>query len=154
VYLARLVRDLALPVKPSDRATRDRFDRRVGRGPSVRQHGRGARGLGSRSGSSTLRRTLAGLLLPTEGYRTERANRVVLFREDEHRLTRWMRANLFIAWAEDPVPEEIEDGLVRQMRPPLNVHGVPPAFLQTSVVAARRAYNTNAHPPDSTADPA
>jgi hypothetical protein len=77
-----------------------------------------------------------------------------LCREDEQRLTRWMRANLFLTWAEDPCPEEIEDGLIRRMRPPLNVHGVAPAFLQAAVVAAKDAYNTSARSPDSTAGPA
>lgn len=43
----------------------------------------------ARSGSSTLRRTLAGLLLPTERYQTSWTDRVVLVPEDEkaaHRL--------------------------------------------------------------------
>ncbi|WP_257899130.1 GIY-YIG nuclease family protein [Rhodococcus qingshengii] len=43
-----------------------------------------------RSGQSTLRRTLAGLLLDTEHYRTRRTDRVVLIDEDEIRLTSWM----------------------------------------------------------------
>lgn len=46
-----------------------------------------------RSGSSTLRRTLAGLLT-SEGYRTMRTDRVVLIPADEARLTAWMSANL------------------------------------------------------------
>ncbi|MGH3983625.1 MAG: GIY-YIG nuclease family protein, partial [Pseudonocardiaceae bacterium] len=40
-----------------------------------------------RSGSSTLRRTLAGLLLDDERYRTRWTDRVVLVVEDETRLT-------------------------------------------------------------------
>src|SRR5689334_12567520 len=46
-----------------------------------------------RSGSSTLRRTLAGLLM-SEGYRTHWTDRVVLLPEDEERLTRWMHTHL------------------------------------------------------------
>lgn len=43
-----------------------------------------------RSGSSTLRRTLAGLLLDEQGYRTRWTDRVVLVDDDEARLTKWM----------------------------------------------------------------
>ncbi|WP_053744590.1 GIY-YIG nuclease family protein [Streptomyces sp. NRRL WC-3618] len=39
------------------------------------------------SGRSALRRTLAGLLMSTEGYRTAWTDRVVLVGEDEQRLT-------------------------------------------------------------------
>lgn len=45
------------------------------------------------SGSSTLRRTLAGLL-KSKGYRTTWTDRVVLVCEDEKRLTAWMHAHL------------------------------------------------------------
>lgn len=134
--------DLPGPVQPHDASLRLLY---IGRATSLR--GRIVRNHLRRSGSSTLRRTLAGLLLPTEGYRTEWADGVVLCREDEERLTRWMRVNLFLTWAEDPCPEEIEHGLVRRMRPPLNVVGVAPAFLQAAVVAAKDAYNASAQPP-------
>lgn len=40
------------------------------------------------------RRTLAGLLMPTEGYCTTWTDRVVLIPEDEQRLTDWMRQHL------------------------------------------------------------
>jgi hypothetical protein len=43
-----------------------------------------------RSGSSTLRRTLAGLLLDDERLRTRWTDRVVLVDDDEIRLTEWM----------------------------------------------------------------
>ena len=141
--------ELPGPEQPIDESLRLLY---IGRATSLR--GRIVRTHLRQSGSSTLRRTLAGLLLPTEGYRTEWTDRVVLCREDEQRLTKWMRANLFLTWAEDPHPEEIEDGLIRRMRPPLNVHGVAPAFLQAAVVAAKNAYNTSAQPPEPTAEPA
>jgi hypothetical protein len=140
--------ELPGPVQPMEGSLRLLY---IGRATSLR--GRIVRNHLRRSGSSTLRRTLAGLLLATEGYRTEWTDRVVLCRDDEERLTRWMRANLFLTWAQDPCPEEIEAGLVRRMRPPLNVHGVAPEFLQTAVVAAKAAYNASAQPP-STAEPA
>lgn len=50
-----------------------------------------------RSGSSTLRRTLAGLLLDDEAFRTRWTDRVVLVDEDEVRLTAWMEANLRVS---------------------------------------------------------
>ncbi|WP_026151710.1 GIY-YIG nuclease family protein [Streptomyces prunicolor] len=58
------------------------------------------------SGRSTLRRTLAGWLMPAEGYRTTWTDRVVLTPEDEQRLTDWMREHLRLTWSErpDPVP--------------------------------------------------
>jgi hypothetical protein len=96
-----------------------------------------------RSGSSTLRRTLAGLLL-SEGYRTTFTDRVILVPEDETRLTAWMHANLWLTWAEDAEPVSIEATLVRRLHPPLNVSGVDPDHLQKSVVDAKAAYNSSA----------
>lgn len=136
--------DLPGHIQPNDGSLRLLY---LGRATSLR--GRIVRNHLRRSGSSTLRRTLAGLLMPTEGYRTEWTDRVVLCREDEERLTRWMRANLFVTWAADPCPEEIEADLIRRMRPPLNVYGVDPAFLQAAVVTANAVYNTSAHPTEA-----
>src|SRR5258705_12748781 len=62
----------------------------LGRASSLR--GRILRTHLRRSGSSTLRRTLAGLLMPTERYQTAWDDGVVLRPEDEVRLTAWMHA--------------------------------------------------------------
>ncbi|WP_436528760.1 GIY-YIG nuclease family protein [Actinoplanes sp. HUAS TT8] len=113
----------------------------LGRAGSLR--GRILRNHLRRSGSSTLRRTLAGLLV-SEGYRTTWTDRVVLVPEDETRLTAWMHANLRLTWAEDPEPEIAEAELVRRLHPPLNVHGVDPEHVQAAVVAAKNAYNASA----------
>jgi hypothetical protein len=111
----------------------------LGRATSLR--GRILRNHLRRSGSSTLRRTLAGLLV-SEGYRTMwTADKVVLVPEDEKRLTAWMYANLRLTWAEDPEPEPVEAELVRRLHPPLNVHGVDPEHLQAAVVEAKKAYD-------------
>ena len=110
----------------------------LGRATSLR--GRILRNHLRRSGSSTLRRTLAGLLV-SEGYRTTWTDRVVLVAEDEQRLTRWMHAHLRLTWADDPEPATVEAELVRRLHPPLNVHGVDPEHLQAAVVAAKNAYN-------------
>jgi hypothetical protein len=115
----------------------------LGRATSLR--GRILRNHLRRSGSSTLRRTLAGLLV-SEGYRTTWTNRVVLVSEDEARLTAWMYAHLRLTWAQDPEPATIEADLVRRLHPPLNVHGVDPEHLQAAVVAAKNSYDTSSRP--------
>ena len=112
----------------------------LGRATSLR--GRILRNHLRRSGSSTLRRTLAGLLV-SENYRTTWTDRVVLFPEDERRLTAWMHENLRLTWAEDPDPVAVEAELVRRLHPPLNVSGVDPEHVQASVVAAKNAYDTS-----------
>lgn len=115
----------------------------LGRATSLR--GRILRNHLRRSGSSTLRRTLAGLLV-SESYRTTFTDRVVLVAEDEARLTRWMHAHLRLTWAEDAEPATIEAELVRRLHPPLNVHGVAPEHIQAAVVAAKNSYNTSSRP--------
>ncbi|WP_213571514.1 GIY-YIG nuclease family protein [Rhodococcus sp. USK13] len=96
-----------------------------------------------RSGSSTLRRTLAGLLLDTEGYRTRRTDRVVLVDEDEIRLTAWMHAHLRVSWCEHPTPAAVEATVIEQWAPPLNVaHASGPA--RALIEAARAAYFASA----------
>jgi len=117
----------------------------VGRATNLR--GRILRNHLRRSGSSTLRRTLAGLLV-SEGYRTTWTDRVVLVPADEARLTAWMHANLRLTWAEDPEPATVEADLVRRLHPPLNVHGVAPEHLQAAVVTAKNSYNNSSHPID------
>ncbi|NMM91838.1 hypothetical protein B2J88_47465 [Rhodococcus sp. SRB_17] len=96
-----------------------------------------------RSGSSTLRRTLAGLLLDTESYRTRRTDRVVLVKEDEIRLTTWMHSHLRLSWCEHPTPATVEATVIEQWAPPLNVaHTTGPA--RAVVEAARAAYTASA----------
>ncbi|GAA2532405.1 hypothetical protein GCM10010201_34840 [Pilimelia columellifera subsp. columellifera] len=135
--------DLPGPPNPQDSSLRLLY---VGRATSLR--GRVMRNHLRRSGQSTLRRTLAGLLV-SEGYRTAWTNRVVLVAQDEVRLTAWMHAHLRLTWAEDPEPVTIEAELVRRLHPPLNVHGVDPEHLQAAVVAAKHAYNTASGPAES-----
>lgn len=117
----------------------------LGRATSLR--GRILRNHLRRSGSSTLRRTLAGLLT-SEGYRTAWTDRVVLVPADEARLTAWMFAHLRLTWAEHPEPATIEAELVRRLHPPLNVSAVDPEHVQAAVVAAKHRYNTSVGPAD------
>jgi hypothetical protein len=133
--------DLFGPEHPDDPALRLLY---VGRATSLR--GRITRNHLRKSGNSTLRRTLAGLLMPTEGYHTMWTDRVVLIPEDERRLTGWMHAHLRLTWAEDPAPREIEDALIQRLTPPLNVSGVNTTDLLPAVIAAKNLYNTSAAP--------
>jgi hypothetical protein len=98
-----------------------------------------------RSGSSTLRRTLAGLLLDEQGYRTRWTDRVVLVDEDEARLTEWMGTNLRVSWCEHPTPRDVEGDIIRALHPPLNVdHAAGPAL--QAIKAVRRRYYDGAGP--------
>ncbi|MFC9465690.1 GIY-YIG nuclease family protein [Streptomyces coelicoflavus] len=99
-----------------------------------------------RSGSSTLRRTLAGLLMPTEGYRTVRTDRVILVPEDEERLTAWMHEHLSLTWAEHPDPHSAERELITRLHPPLNVDGASAGDALDAVRKARARYHESAGP--------
>ncbi|WP_374107498.1 GIY-YIG nuclease family protein [Pseudonocardia sp. ICBG1034] len=57
-----------------------------------------------RSGSSTLCRTLAGLLLDEQQYRTRWSDRVVLVDDDEAQLTQWMSENVDLHGAPNATP--------------------------------------------------
>ncbi|MEU9410967.1 GIY-YIG nuclease family protein [Streptomyces sp. NPDC048281] len=98
------------------------------------------------SGRSTLRRTLAGLLMPAETYRTTWTDRVVLIPEDEQRLTRWMHQHLTLTWTERPDPVPLEKKLISQLRPPLNVEGAERGISRDRVKQARAFYYASAGP--------
>lgn len=96
-----------------------------------------------RTGSSTLRRTLAGLLLDAEALRTRWTDRVVLVDEDEARLTSWMEANLRVSWCEHPTPRDVESTIIERLVPPLNLdHATGPA--RDQIKAARKHYYASA----------
>ncbi|MEV8547936.1 GIY-YIG nuclease family protein [Streptomyces sp. NPDC051572] len=102
------------------------------------------------SGRSTLRRTLAGLLMPAEGYRTTWTDRVVVTPEDEQRLTDWMREHLLLTWSERPDPVPLETTLISRLRPPLNLDGTEQGTTRERVKQARAVYYTSAGPrPDT-----
>lgn len=98
------------------------------------------------SGSSTLRRTLAGLLLNEQGYRTTWTDRVVLVPDDEARLTAWMTEHLRLTWAEHPDPHTIEMDLIASLAPPLNVDGAAKGDVRDRIRAAKKAYQASAGP--------
>ncbi len=97
-----------------------------------------------RTGSSTLRRTLAGLLLDDEAFRTRWTDRVVLVDEDEARFT-WVETNLRVSWCEHPTPRDVEPLTIQVTAPPLNVdHASGPA--RNLIRAARQRYYASAGP--------
>lgn len=101
-----------------------------------------------RSGSSTLRRTLAGFLLDDEQYRTRWTDRVVLADDDERRLTDWMVKHLHVTWCEHATPRDVEQPTIQTLCPPLNVeHASGPAL--DLVKAARRHYYASVGPRSS-----
>ncbi|MGW3252473.1 GIY-YIG nuclease family protein [Streptomyces fungicidicus] len=98
------------------------------------------------SGRSTLRRTLAGLLMPAESYRTTWADRVVLIPKDEQRLTHWMHHHLTLTWTEHPDPAPLEKELISQLHPPLNFEGAQHGTSRDRVKQARAFYYASAGP--------
>ena len=98
-----------------------------------------------RSGSSTLRRTLAGLLPDDEAFRTRWTDRVVLVDEDEVRLTSWMEANLRVSWCKHPTPREVEPVIIEALAPPLNV-GHASGAAREVIKAVRQRYYASAGP--------
>jgi hypothetical protein len=103
-----------------------------------------------RSGSSTLRRTLAGLLMEAEGYQTMWTDRVTLVPADEIRLTAWMHQHLLLTWTQQPQPRQYETELIPRLQPPLNIEGTGSAAERTVVRRARTAFRASAGPrPDA-----
>jgi hypothetical protein len=98
-----------------------------------------------RSGTSTLRRTLAGLLLDRESLRTVWTDRVVLVNADEHRLTSWMEENLRLTWCEEVEPRCVEATLVDRLQPALNIEHASGDQVDR-VKQARARYQASAGP--------
>jgi len=76
--------------------------------------------LGGTTGSSTLRRTLAALLVEQQGWHVRWTTRPVLVNRDEAALSGWMAQTLHLTWAEHPQPWTAEVDAVAALGPPLN----------------------------------
>lgn len=128
-----------LPQIPGVANEKDRNLRLLYAGRAANLRGRILKTHLRRSGGSELRRILAGLLMPTEGYRTMwKDDEAILVPEDELRLTSWMRRGLRLTWVEHPYPEDVEGDLIARLAPPLNVHGTPDSDIRSMVVAAKQ----------------
>ena len=99
------------------------------------------------TGASTLRRSLAALLLDSERLQTRwTTTRVVLVRDDERRLTAWMRGHLLLTWCEHPDPEGVEPAVIKLLAPPLNLDHNSRHPARDIVKAARSAWRASAGP--------
>jgi hypothetical protein len=99
------------------------------------------------TGSSTLRRALVALLMPSEGYTTRwTTDRVVPINTDEDRLSAWMRKHLRVTWAEHPEPEAVEGGVINELGPPLNQRDNKAHPLYETIRTARAVYRASAVP--------
>ena len=99
------------------------------------------------TGSSTLRRALVALLMPSEGYRTRwTIDRVVPIDADEARLSEWMRAHLRVTWASHPEPKAVEAAVIAELAPPLNQRDNKAHPLYETIRVARAAYRASAGP--------
>lgn len=106
--------------------------------------------LDGRTGSSTLRRSLAALLREELGLRAlprnpENLGTVASFAlspKDDRELTRWMRSNLRLAaWApaDTTTLREVERAVLKRLDPPLNLQGVSATPERKKLRAARAA---------------
>jgi len=116
----------------------------IGAGLRARMVDRHVRG---GTGASTLRRSLAALLMDEEGLRTRwTTTRVVLVPEDERRLTDWIRTRLRVTWCEHHDPAGVEPAVIALLKPPLNLdHNAAHAAYGT-VKAGRAAWRASAGP--------
>jgi predicted GIY-YIG superfamily endonuclease len=106
----------------------------------VKRHIRGG------TASSTLRRSLASLLM-AEGYSTRwTRTRVVLAAADEPRLSGWIEKHLAVSWSEHPEPKAVEAAVIATLHPPLNVIHNRTHPLFATVTAARASYRASAGP--------
>jgi hypothetical protein len=101
---------------------------------------------GGNTGASTLRRSLAALLTEGQGYRTRWTSRTVLLREDEVRLTAWMREHLSLTWAVHPAPWTVEAEVIGRLAPPLNQADNSEHPLYSFVRDARKRWTASARP--------
>jgi hypothetical protein len=72
------------------------------------------------TGQSTLRRSLASLLVEREGWRSRFTDRPLLVPEDERRLTGWMEQHLALSWVVHAEPWTVEAQVIGELTPPLN----------------------------------
>lgn len=90
---------------------------------------------------STLRRSLAGLLMDDAGWSTRRVGRqrpkVALTASSERELTAWMRRHLTLTWSVTVDPASVEDAVVARVLPPLNLNFTPDSGHRRAVAGAR-----------------
>jgi hypothetical protein len=104
--------------------------------------------IGGNVGSSTFRYVLASLLVSTLGLHPRMgAKKVVLTKIEEDDLRRWQGVNLRLTWCTRPAPWEIEDEVIREMKPPLNAAGNSAHPYYPTLKQARAAFRRAATAP-------
>lgn len=97
---------------------------------------------------STLRRSLAGLLMDEAGWSTRRVGRrrpkVALTASSERELTTWMRRHLSLTWSIAVDPTSVEDAVVARLLPPLNLNFTPDGCHRRAVAGARDRFKLSA----------
>jgi len=74
------------------------------------------------TGSSTFRLTLASLLIDELGFRPRQTKtKFVLPPDQNRRLSDWQQSNLRLTWSEHDKPWNIEDAVIAELEPPLNL---------------------------------
>ncbi|WP_131801755.1 GIY-YIG nuclease family protein [Klenkia soli] len=96
------------------------------------------------TGSSTLRRSLAALLVEQQAWRSRWTTRPVLVNKDELALSDWMAQTLHVSWAEHPEPWTVESAVIAELEPPLNQAENRGHPMHEFVAAARRRWREEA----------
>ncbi len=121
---------LYVGIAPKDASSASNLRKRV-----VSQH------LSGNTGSSTLRLTLAALLLePLHLSPVRTKKKVVLTREQNATLSAWQHDHLRVTWCPRSQPWLVEDEVIARMRPPLNLAGNTSHPFHGHLSAARKAF--------------
>ena len=96
------------------------------------------------TGSSTLRRSLAALLVEQQGWKSRWTTRPVLVNRDELALSDWMAATLHVSWAEHAEPWTVEIDVIAELEPPLNQAENRGHPMHAFVAAARKRWREEA----------
>ncbi|TFV62005.1 UNVERIFIED_ORG: GIY-YIG nuclease family protein [Bacillus sp. AZ43] len=104
------------------------------------------------TGQSTLRRSLASLLVEREGWRSRFTDRPLLVPDDEVRLDAWMQQHLALTWAVHEEPWTVEAQVIAELTPPLNQSANASHPLYRHVRDARSRWRTAARAARDSAD--
>lgn len=97
------------------------------------------------TGASTFRLSLAALLFEDREWQPLRKKKkVVLSSADNSALRTWQEENLALTWAECPEPWTIEDSVISEMGPPMNLAGNSSHAFHATMTDARKRFRAAA----------
>jgi hypothetical protein len=96
------------------------------------------------TGSSSLLRTFAALIVEQQGWHSRWTTRPVLVNRDELALSDWMAQTLHVSWAEHAAPWTVESAVIAELEPPLNQAENRGHPMHEFVAAARRRWREEA----------